>query len=640
MSGIAGLFNLDGRPGDGDLLARMSEALAHRGPDGAGAWIEGPVGLAHRMLHTTPESLQEFQPWRDESDEFCLVWDGRIDNREELRAALAAQGLRLRDATDAELVLRSYQAWGEECAARLLGEFAFALWDGRKRRFLCARDPLGVRPFYYFQDDRTFLFASEMQPLFACPEVRREPNLPLIAMYLSDRFYQHEETLYREVRRLPAAHWMTVEPGKVRTQQYWTLDSNRAFRCSSDAEYAEAFHSTFGEAVRCRMRAHGPVGATLSGGLDSGTIVSTAARLQQEKLLPGSELETFSCVFRSFACDEGPLIAEVVRKWNLRSHLFDFDDAGDWMNMSRATAEFPDVFYDPTRLMFAPLLDAMRKRGIRICLMGYGGDELLAPDFSHLTDLMRAGKLASLRRQLLSHAAVYDLSPSSLLLDYCIRPLLPQPVKNLLRPILLPLLRPLLGYRTPPLLNPDFLKPRGLEPSAAPSITQFPTRAQQTTYRALFFGWNALIAREMHELFAARFGVECRYPFLDRRVVELLIALPEEQRWREGEWRFILRQAMKNQLPESMRQRLVKAEFSPPIDRELRDRQGPAVEQLLRESSLASMGMVDPRRLLNCLERYRKGQEKFLTGTIMLLVGLELWYRSALLTTSKETVCQ
>ncbi|MGH9895519.1 MAG: asparagine synthase-related protein, partial [bacterium] len=177
-------------------------------------------------------------------------------------------------------------------------------------------------------------------------------------------------------------------------------------------------------------------------------------------------------------------------------------------------------------------------------------------------------------------------------------------------------------------------------PSPAPSVTQFPTQAQQTTYHALFFGWNALIAREMHELFTARFGVECRYPFLDRRVVELLIALPEEQRWRDGEWRFILRQAMKDQLPESLRQRLVKAEFSPPIDRELRDRQGPAVEQLLRQSSLASMGMVDPRRLLACLERYRKGQEKFLTGTIMLLVGLELWYRSALLTTSKETVCQ
>ncbi len=640
MSGIAGIFNLDDRPVDRRLLARMHGSLAHRGPDGAGVWFGGSLALAHRVLYTTPEALSEAQPLQDEHGELCLVLDGRIDNRKELRSSLEAEGLWLRNATDAELVLRSYQAWGEGCAARLLGEFAFALWDTRRRRLFCVRDCLGVRPFYYYQDDRTFLFASELQPLFAWPNLRREPNLPLIAMYLSDRFYQHEETLYRAVCRLPAAHYMVVEPGRVSKRQYWALDPGRTFRCSSDGEYAEAFRSTFGEAVRCRMRTHGPVGATLSGGLDSGTIVSTAARLQQEKQLQEAELEALSVVFRSFACDENRYINEVVSKWNLRSHRFDFDDASDWMDLERATAEFPDVFYDPTRLMFAPLLDAMRNRHIRVCLMGYGGDELLAPDFGHLTDLMRAGKLASLRRQLLSHAAVYDLSPTTLLFDYCIRPLVPQPLKNLLRPALLPLLRPLLFYRTPPLLNPGFLKSRGLEPGPAPSIAEFPTRAQQTTYHALFFGWNALIAREMHELFAARFGIECRYPFLDRRVVELLIGLPEEQRWRDGEWRFVLREAMKNDLPDSVRRRLVKAEFSPPIDRELRDRQWPAVERLLRDSCLVSLGMVDRHRLATCLERYRLGKEQFLTGTIMLLVGLELWYRSALYMTPKETVCQ
>src|SRR3990167_8666785 len=128
MSGIAGIFHLDGRPADPALLHRMTEAMAHRGPDGAGHWSDGPVALGHRMLWTTPEALQEKQPLTDELGDLCLTLDGRVDNREELRQALEAGGLHLRTDTDAELVLRAYERWGEECPAHLIGDFAFALW--------------------------------------------------------------------------------------------------------------------------------------------------------------------------------------------------------------------------------------------------------------------------------------------------------------------------------------------------------------------------------------------------------------------------------------------------------------------------------------------------------------------------------
>src|SRR5262245_47171197 len=143
MSGIAAIYNLDGRPVDPQLLKRMTDAIAHRGPEGINHWIKGSVGLGHCMLQTTPESWHEKQPVIDETGELCLTLDGRVDNREELKVALEAKGARLRDDTDAELVLKAYEVWTENSAEKILGDFAYVIWDGRRRQLFCARDSVG-----------------------------------------------------------------------------------------------------------------------------------------------------------------------------------------------------------------------------------------------------------------------------------------------------------------------------------------------------------------------------------------------------------------------------------------------------------------------------------------------------------------
>src|SRR5476649_2651280 len=148
MSGIAGIYNLDGQPVDRARMQRMTDMMAYRGPDGMGCWIDGPVGLGHAMLHTTPESLREIQPLSDERSALCVTLDGRVDNRSELHAALQSKGQPLRTDTDAELVLQAYACWGEDCPQHILGDFAFAIWDGRNRKLFCARDALGIKPFY------------------------------------------------------------------------------------------------------------------------------------------------------------------------------------------------------------------------------------------------------------------------------------------------------------------------------------------------------------------------------------------------------------------------------------------------------------------------------------------------------------
>src|SRR5208283_2106921 len=176
MAGIAGIFWADGRPLVVDELERMAAALEHRAPDGTSRWNAGPVGFAHMQFCTTPESLDEDQPLLARPEGACVVWDGRLDNREELRRAIVSRDGRVIDDTDPGLVLSAYLVWGEACAERLVGDFAFAIWDGRRRLLWCARDYLGVRPFFYFWDGKTFLFASEVRALLTNPRVSLKIN--------------------------------------------------------------------------------------------------------------------------------------------------------------------------------------------------------------------------------------------------------------------------------------------------------------------------------------------------------------------------------------------------------------------------------------------------------------------------------
>jgi len=239
MSGISGIFNLDGSPVDRDLLRRMTERIRHRGPDRTGYWTSGPVGFGHQMFCTTPESLREQQPLANDSGTLCLTFDGRVDNREELRTALRSTDFHPRDDTDAELVLRAYECWGEDSPCKILGDFAYAIWDGGTRRLFCARDILGLKPFYYYTNGRIFLFGSELQQLFEFKELSTKPNEGMIAEHLADEVTNREETLWEGILRVPPAHALVVEAGRSpRKTRYWDIDYSRKIRYGTAQEYA------------------------------------------------------------------------------------------------------------------------------------------------------------------------------------------------------------------------------------------------------------------------------------------------------------------------------------------------------------------------------------------------------------------
>src|SRR2546422_5671131 len=348
------------------MLAR----LAHRGPDGAGVWSEGTVGLGHRLLHTTPESLRERLPLASGDGTLVLTADARIDNRAELLGALD-RGV---EATDAELILAAYERWGERCPEHLLGDFVFVIWDARRAALFCARDHFGVKPFYnHHAPGRLFAFASEIKGLLALAEVPRRLNETRVADYLVPLLEDKVITFYEDILRLPPAHRMTVTREGVRTEQYWALDPEREIRMKSDEEYADAFREIFTEAVRCRLRSAFPVGSMLSGGLDSSSVVCVARQLLQQN--GGNRFHTFSIVFDDVPeCDERRYVEAVLAGGGADPHYIRGDLLSPLGDVDRFLDHQDEPLSVPNLFLYWAACRLASESGMRVFLDGVDGD--------------------------------------------------------------------------------------------------------------------------------------------------------------------------------------------------------------------------------------------------------------------------
>lgn len=632
MSGIFGIWNLDGRPVEKAIFIRMSAMLAHRGPDRQGLWIQGSVGLGHRMLHTTPESLQENQPLTNETGDLCLTFDGRVDNRDELRTMLEAKGAKLQGNTDAELVLQTYQVWGEECPKLILGDFAFAIWDRRHRQLFCAKDILGIKPFYYYTNGHTFLFASELRPLFEDPAVPREPNEGMIGEYLAMDVTSQEDTLYRGILRLPQSHVLIVQPGRVRKARYWDIDPTREVRYRSDDEYAEQFLEIFKESVRCRLRSHRLVGADLSGGLDSSSVVSVAQSLYREGLVGGPGFETFSLLFPGMPCDESGYIQAVGRMCGITSNAVDASEP-DASCYKEHVIRYHELPYPPNGVMHDPVMALAQAKAVRVYLTGSGGDQWLTGSLRHHADLLRRFRIADLIRQSRFDSQVLSgldepTSPLFVVVRYGLWPLLPRAAQHAIK-------WAMRGERdrVPNWINPEFATRIHLSGRLRREEfvgRQFPTFAQKELSLSLTSGLS-LLQNELSDRYGSWFGIEYRHPFLDRRIIEFAMALPEEQRWWRDQTKFVLRQAMRGLLPEKVRQRITKADFSHVHPRAMHGQGG---ERLFDSLIIFRLEWVDRERVRTMYRhmatRFAQGDEDYTTymWPLWMIFGIDLWFKT------------
>ncbi|MDK2988477.1 MAG: hypothetical protein PWR16_6 [Methanoculleus sp.] len=326
MCGIAGQLHLAGGAADPDLVRQMSDLIRHRGPDGDGIYIDGMVALAHRRLAIIDLSEEGRQPMQNKDGTLWLVFNGEIYNYRELMEELVSCGHRFRSKTDTEVILHAYEEWGLGCLHRFNGMWAFALWDGRRRELFCARDRLGIKPFYYAMASGSFLFASEIKALRAAPDVGGRPDEEMVAAFLAWGLADHtDRTMFKGVLQLLPAHYMIVgENGIVEHTAFWGVTVNPALESEpgSDERLSGEFLSLLEDAVDLHLRSDVPVGTCLSGGLDSSTLTVLINRALRRGS-PGREpprQNTFSACFEDKRCDESAYIDITVENSGVRSH--------------------------------------------------------------------------------------------------------------------------------------------------------------------------------------------------------------------------------------------------------------------------------------------------------------------------------
>ncbi len=377
MCGITGIFNTKGRSVSTKILQRMNGAQAHRGPDGEGVWIDGPVGLGHRRLAILDLSPAGRQPMQSQDGRFLMVYNGEVYNYQNLRVELEALGHTFHTQTDSEVVLAAYQAWGLACVDRFNGMFAFAIWDQCRKELVLARDRYGIKPLYYYYEDGTFLFGSEIKAMLQHPDLSVSVSITALNEYFSFQNIFSDLTLCEGVRMVPPAHTLTVTLGAtdLESQRYWDYDFNDEIDLSEE-ECLEEFSRLFEQAISRQLVSDVEVGSYLSGGIDSGSVTSVAAE-------HFSHLKTFTCGFDLSSVSGLELSYDERRKAEYLSYRYKTEHYEVVLKAGDMERVMPDLIWhleDPRVGQSYPnyYIARLASKFVKVVLSGAGGDELFA----------------------------------------------------------------------------------------------------------------------------------------------------------------------------------------------------------------------------------------------------------------------
>ncbi len=581
MSGIGGVFHADGSPADRALLERMREIIDHRGPDGAGFWMDGNVGLVHRLLRNTEESVSDQQPMTNGRG-LWITADCRIDNREELKQSFESKGLwremqklfNGRPIPDSAFILFAYELWGEDSPNHLLGDFAFAVWDQPRQALFCARDQIGIKPFNYHWNGRKFLFGTEMKQVFQDPSLSRDLDLYYLSDLLAMNFPNREQTPYEAVRRLPPAHCLKIRGGNFNVKRYWHWNpDSESLSKSSCEENAGVFLSLFTQAVQARLRTVSGyrTGSLLSGGLDSSSIVSVAALAGDSEA--GFPVFSLSCPEANpeyqlknydFA-DEAVYRKALIEKYRLEAHEIEIAGRSPFENLKKNIWHQEIPLFSPGFNSYGPLCRAIQEAGVRILLDGNGGDEMfhVRPPRSFKELRGRARMTAWIPERI---KAFYRRG---------FRDVLPRAIRK--------------GWAKKFSLRSRVLRDFGWD---------FPSRGSSS------FGILLLLKRGYHATWletvdrgAAAARYEVRFPFLDRRLLRFSATLPLDQKVRGEVKKVLLRQALRGHLPPATCGRLKKSEYSPAVRVSLERYAQEPIRALFRNPHFLVREMVDVEKL-------------------------------------------
>lgn len=623
MSGITGLLRLDGIAVDDATVQELTETIAHRGPDGSAVWTDGTVGLGHQHLCTTTEGEAESLPRR--RGRRVLTADARLDNRAALMDRLDVDGDVV---TDSELILAAYDRWGTDCAAELRGAFALALWDGDRRRLFCVRDHMGVKPLYYSRSGDRFAVASEIKALLRVPGIDSVPDDHRIGDYLAGRFPQQDRTFYRDVSRLLPGHTLTVSSDGLTRRQYWSVDSDATLDYPSDAAYERRFRELFTDAVEARMRSNAPVGSFLSGGLDSSSIACVARDLLADR---DRRLHTFSAVFDEItACDERTYIEAVLDQGGFEPHYVHGDRVPPLLDLDRHLRHQDQPFYPSLFMLIWGLLAEIEHTDVTVVLQGYGGDQTLGSNVrGYFRELLRTGRWRTLFRELRwYHDRYAAVSYRDTLWHGLVLPFVPGVARTLWHARYDD--RQYLDRAFCP-VDEAFAHRTGLADRLRTDAISIPPRTHRGMITQALTSGEPTFNLELNDMAAAAHGVEPRYPYFDRDLVEFCVALPAAQNVADGLGRMIARNGLTTTLPAAVRGRDTKTEFSPNVIHGVQSYELSRIEETLFAGSPLVSEYLPSDALERAYDRVRTQETSGNSNDARLLLmatTLERWLRN------------
>ena len=626
MCGICGFVGIE----EDGLLERMTDILAHRGPDGAGYFESDGVGLGHRRLSIIDLAGGQ-QPIRNEDDSLVLIHNGEIYNHRELRADLEARGHRFRTRSDSEVILHLYEEFGVDCLEKMGGMWAFALYDRPRGRMFIARDRLGIKPLYYMAVGRRFLFASEMKALLRYNGVQPTLNDESVHDYLAVRYVPGPGSLFNEIQKLPAGHFALVENGRVTLTRYWAPPVAGDLARRRDDDYVDEFAERFERSINRRLMSEVPLGAYLSGGIDSTATVEAMARASSQPV------RTFTVGF-DFAHDELTAAADTARRLGCL-HTEIHSSAADIALLPEIVWHLDEPVGDP---IIIPTYQLARraKQDVTVVLTGEGADETLGGYLFHKA-LLAGGLLARIPRVVRERvltpivkatpASVLNLAfqyPADLgsrgklkLLDFL--PLvgadhLPAAFRHLIS---------LFDARDTTWLYSEEFKAR-LSAGAARADSAAGGPYLDRILALAFESWLPELILTKQDKLSMAHGIEARVPFLDHELVEFTCRLPPSLKIRRGVSKYILRRYARRHLPSSSARRR-KMPFYAPTERYLAE---PVFQDMvadtLSERAVRARGILKPEAVAHLRTKMQSGEFMFVKQVISLMT-LELWFRMA-----------
>lgn len=596
----------------------MTTTISHRGPDSAGYYVDAGMGLGHRRLSIIDLATGD-QPIGNEDGTVQVIFNGEIYNFADVRQELEARGHRFRTKSDTEVIAHGFEEWGEDCVTRFRGMFGFAVWDSRRRILMLGRDRLGVKPLYYAEIPGGLVFGSELKALLADPDISREWDPFAVDAYLTLGYIPAPLTIFKAVRKLDAGHTLTVRDGRVALRQYWDLRFTGDGDDSREREYLERLDELLHESVRLRLISDVPLGAFLSGGIDSSAVVSTMVRTSPDPVL------TMSVGFDAREYDELEHALAVARHLGCEAHTRVVTPQVEDL-LPRLAWHCDEPFADSSIVPTYYVSKAAREK-VTVALSGDGGDELWAGYARHGNTQVEARVRSALGP--LRHAAglVGSLLPSSIRGAKALSNLQHEASHAYAVTHAFDYFDE--GARAA-LYHPDFAPlVAGADPLAKHRRLYESCESPDPVDKALYVDAKTYMVDDVLakvDRMSMAVSLETREPLLDHKLLEHVATIPSSLKLRHGQTKYLLKQLLKQRLPDAILER-PKQGFSAPVGQWLAGPLAAMSEGLLFDGTLDRRGVLRPDAVRRLWTAHRSGQADH-HHRLWAVLMLELWCRS------------